>query len=217
MISPSIAIPRMEKVEPSVRICGKVATPNGVSSTGNNLVLENGSSVSNEILTVEGATVSDSVYVFPNTDYSLQQSEWIPKGTFYIDTRETTKNGDGLNILSVHGFDAMLFAEREYPSTELQWPALDTDVVREIASFMGVEVDERTWDVMTSTYALPLPVGYTMREELGYIASMYVGSFVMTDAGKLRLVSILDLPEETNYLIDYAGDRITFGGYRILV
>jgi hypothetical protein len=46
---------------------------------------------------------------------------------------------------------------------------------------------------------------------------MYVGAFIMTDEGKLRLVSILELPPETNYLIDEVGDAITFGGDRILV
>jgi hypothetical protein len=46
---------------------------------------------------------------------------------------------------------------------------------------------------------------------------MYVGSFIMTETGLLRLVSITELPEETNYLINNAGDAITFGGDRILV
>lgn len=148
---------------------------------------------------------------------STQYSEWLPKGVYYIDTRETTANGDGLNILTIHGYDAMLFAEQDFAGTSLDFPATDIDIVNEIAATMGVSVDDRTYDIMTNAYELPLPTGYSLREILGYIASMYVGSFIMTEIGELRLVTILELPPETNYLIDNAGDAITFGGDRILV
>ena len=50
-----------------------------------------------------------------------------------------------------------------------------------------------------------------------YIASMYVGSFVMTDEGKLRLGRLLELPEETYYLIDEWGFVLLFGEDRIVV
>jgi len=80
-----------------------------------------------------------------------------------------------------------------------------------------VSVDSRTTTLMDKAYSIPLPTGYTYREVLGYIASMYVGCFVMSDTGKLRLVTITELPPETNYLIDQTGDAITFGGDRILV
>ena len=56
-----------------------------------------------------------------------------------------------------------------------------------------------------------MPLGYSLREVLGYIAGAYVGSFVMTEEGKLRLVSLLELPPETNYLIDNGGIPIVFG------
>ena len=148
---------------------------------------------------------------------TISRSEWIPQGKFYIDTRETSDNGSNLRVLKIHGFDAMLFAEQYFPSTDEELPTLDTDVVDAIASAMGVTVDSRTYTLMTNGYTIPSVVGYTMREILSYIAAMYVGSFIMTEEGKLRLVSILELPEETNYLIDNSGDAITFGGDRILV
>lgn len=148
---------------------------------------------------------------------TTSRSEWIPHGVFYIDTRETSGNGSSLHVLKIHGYDAMLFAEQYFPDTDEELPTLDTDVVDAIAEAMGVEVDARTYTLMTNGYTIPSVVGYTMRDTLGYIAAMYVGSFIMTEEGKLRLVSILELPEETNYLIDNAGDAITFGGDRILV
>lgn len=146
-----------------------------------------------------------------------QQSEWLPQGIFFIDTRETTKNGNGNNVLHIHGYDAMLRSEQYFQSSRITGDSLDTVMVAEIARIMGVTVDSRTYTLMTDSYVIPLPTGYTLREILGYIAAMYAGCFLMTEEGKLRLVSILELPPETNYLIREQGDAITFGGDRILV
>lgn len=159
------------------------------------------------------ATLQPYVRVCNATD----ESEWLPQGVYYIDTRETTKNQDGLDVLTIHGYDAMLKSEQMFESSTITGDSVDTDMVDEIASIMGVSVDARTYSLMTNAYTVPLPTGYSLREVLGYIASMYVGCFIMTEEGKLRLVSILELPPETNYLIDQVGDAITFGGDRILV
>lgn len=144
-------------------------------------------------------------------------SEWLQQGVFYIDTRTVSDNDEDESILEFHGFDAMLFANNPYSESNLNWPAKDTDVVSEIASIMGVSVDPRTWDVMDSEYSISYPGSYLMIEILSYIASMYFGSFVITETGELRLVSFLELPKETRYLIDEIGDSITFGSDRILV
>lgn len=146
-----------------------------------------------------------------------EASEWLQQGEFYIDSREISHNNDGLDILTIHGYDAMLRAEQDYASTKLDWPALDTDIVAEIAEQMGVTVDERSYQIMTDGNRLPLPTGYSLREYLSYIGSMYVGGFVMTDLGQLRLISLLDLPKESNYLTDGAGYSLLFGNTRILV
>ena len=146
-----------------------------------------------------------------------EQSEWLQQGVFYIDTRSITHNSNGLDILTLHGFDAMLTSERDYADTALDWPAADTDVVAEIAGTMGVEVDPRTWNVMTDGYTLPLPAGYSLREMLEYIAMMYLGCFIMTETGQLRLVTLTELPPETNYLVDSFSNSLVFGEDRILV
>lgn len=154
-----------------------------------------------------------------------QTSEWIPQGKFFIDTRETTKNNDGLPILSLHCYDAMLKAEADYPNTTHNWPYSDWNVVKEISYFMGLSqtpsggggVDPRTRDAMNKGYMIGLPLGYSMREVLSHIAAMYGGNWVMSYDGKLLLVKLTDLPPETNYLVTIAGDPITFGGDRILV
>lgn len=148
---------------------------------------------------------------------ATQQSEWLAQGVYFVDTRERTVSDTNEDVLVLHGYDAMLKAEQPFQSNTITEDSTDVQMVNEIASIMNVEVDERTYDIMTAAYTIPLPTGYSCREVLGYIASMYVGAFIITDEGKLRLVSILELPPETNYLIDEAGDAITFGGDRILV
>ena len=145
-----------------------------------------------------------------------QESEWIPQGVFYIDTREHTQESD-LSILHIHGYDAMLFADVDYPSTDIEYPATDTDILGIIANAMGLQVDPRTYDIMTRAYEFPLPVGYSMREVLGILASAYAGNFIITESGMLRLIAINEIPRQTNYLIDEHGFAIVFGEDRILV
>ena len=141
-------------------------------------------------------------------------SEWIPKGTFYIDTRQTDKVSGALII---HGYDAMLKAEQMLltETTEDDWPKPMDEVVEEIAKRMGVTVDSRT--VISHTMMVGYPLEYTMREILGYIAAAHCGNWIITDAGELRLITLNCIPPETSYLVDEDGYAITFGGVRIIV
>ena len=147
---------------------------------------------------------------------ATQQSEWISQGVYYIDTRERTVTDYGESVLELHGYDAMLKAEQMY-NGRITGDSTDIQMVNEIAYQMGVSVDSRTTALMTAAYTIPLPTGYSYREVLGYIASMYVGCFIITDEGKLRLVSITELPPETSLLITEDGDPIQFGTDFILV
>ena len=89
------------------------------------------------------------------------------------------------------------------------------DVVAEIAAAMGVTVDSRT--ALNASYQVPYPVGYSMREILGYIACAHAGNWIITDAGELYLVPLAGMPAETNYLVTEYGDAITLGRVRLLV
>lgn len=144
-------------------------------------------------------------------------SEWIQKGVYYLDTRYVDTDISGIEYLEMHGFDSMLKSEQDYPSSTLSWPAKDIDVVNEIAAFMGVVVDTRTFKYLNRAYSIPYPSEYSCRETLSYIASMYAGCFVMSDLGELRFVPFYDIPKETHYLITQGRQPITFGGVRILV
>ena len=145
-------------------------------------------------------------------------SDWIYSGTYFIDTREFSHNSDGLDVMKIHGYDAMLKFEQMYPSdSEHDYPLLDTTMLQFMAGSVGVSIDQRTLDIMNRGFTFSLPAGYTMREMLGYIASAYGGNFVISDEGELLLIQLGGLREETYYLVDEGGDAITFGGNRILV
>lgn len=146
-----------------------------------------------------------------------QQSNWLMQGVYYIDTRERTVSDHGESVLDITGYDAMLLFEQPFRSSNILGDSVDTALVADIASSVSLEVDSRTYNLMTQGYTVPLPIGYTFREVLGYIAAMYVGCFIITEEGKLRLVSLLELPPETNFLITEDGESIQFGTDLILV
>lgn len=141
-------------------------------------------------------------------------SEWIPKGVFWIDTREPD---DSTGVLTIHGYDAMLKSEQVWePSQSLTFPMTFRAAARLIAGEMGVELDNES-DISTR-WEVDYPANdYTLRDVLRYIAAGCGGNFIMTDSGKLRLVQLGKLPEETYYLVDERGNPITFGGDRIVV
>lgn len=148
-----------------------------------------------------------------------QVSEWIPKGVFFFSTRKTDRI---TGVLSVHGYDAMLKAEETWLDSSYDaetWPMPAATAVADIVSRMGVAVDSRT--VLDAAFPVQYPVDdegdMTMREALGRIAVANAGNWIITDDGKLLLVGLNSMPEETNYLVTETGSAITFGGVRILV
>ncbi len=151
-----------------------------------------------------------------------RKSEWLQKGVYYIDTRESKNDGSGIAKLVIRGYDDMLRTEQDYPNSKLVWPAKDIDVVKEIANYIKVDIDPRTFEIMTNRYEVPIAEAaiateYSCREILGYIAAMYAGSFVMTESGELRLVTFWGIPPETRYLVTGNSEAIVIGGVRILV
>lgn len=212
-------IPRRGRIRLFVRAHG--TTTQGTSSyvADNTLYLSNFVSVNNSILTFsdgsQAAVIGDVLGLTNAT--GAQVSEWIPQGIFFVDTREVTHNSDGVDLMTLHAYDAMLMTEADYPDTTHAWPTTDSNVINEIASTIGVSVDTRTWDLIDKNYSINLPVGYSMREVLENIGAMYGGNWIMSYEGELLFVGLASTPMETNYLVDNNNNAITFGGVRILV
>lgn len=220
-------------VQTKVTIAGKdyldgdiasLSTP-GTMFPGNGPYI--GGAVSREIdleLKTDGADIprSAEIKVFirlallDSTGTVASASEWIPKGVFYIDTRELDASEEWL---SIHGYDAILKGEQPFldqanGETGL-WPQSMSAVASACAEKMGVEIDERT--TLSSIYEISYPTDYTCRELLQHIAAAHAGNWIITDAGKLRLVILGDIPAETSLLVEEYGNYITFGGERVYV
>lgn len=136
-------------------------------------------------------------------------SEWLPLGTFWVDTRAQ----DG-RMLTLTCYDAMLKTEAPF-FTEGEWEDIPmAQAAEEIASRIGVELDPRT--ALNADYMMGYPNDYTMREVLGYIGAAHGGNWVITQENRLRLVPLWSIPEETYYIIDETGDVICMGGIRLV-
>ena len=214
MLMPSAFIPTMAEMRPYVRLKGTTTPTNLVDQKK----LITTGEVSGTLLTItENAYVTNTTLNLI-TEETITYSDWIPQGVFYIDTRERTDFEVTSSVLSIHGYDAMLMAEALYPEDDpAGYPKTDVDVVDLIAETMGLEVDDRTYGIMTEAYEINLPATYTMREVLGNIASMYAGNFCISFDGRLRLVGLTDIGIETSFLIDQQGEAIVFGEDRIIV
>lgn len=142
-------------------------------------------------------------------------SEWLVQGNYYIDYRDSYSSSE---VLSLDGLDIMAKADDLFPSYEFESDTLpDSGIVGVIAQKMGVAVDPITYSILTGANNIPIPVNYTMREVLGYIAALYCGNFVITKDETLLLLQYTSLPTTNNWLIEENGDFITVGGYNIIV
>lgn len=150
-------------------------------------------------------------FTISNVRLYYPPSEWLKKGVYYIDTPQVTQNNDNLDVMTIHGYDSMIKTEQIYNGSTLEFPAKDIDIVNEIAQKLGVGVEAHTVELLANQYDIQVPVQYTYREILGFIGGMYVGNWVMNDEGDLQLISLYELPPESNILIDENGFWLVFG------
>lgn len=144
-----------------------------------------------------------------------EHSEWIKKGTFFIDHHE--HSGDENERMTVYGYDHIILTEGDYPSSTNTWPRNDIDVVRDIASEIGIELDNRTIQIINKGYKINYPFGYSMREVLESIAVMYGGNFIMSDDEKLLLVQIGNIPtQESGNFLDIGRKMRNFASAAII-
>lgn len=149
-----------------------------------------------------------------------QVSEWLPKGVFFT-SRRIVEDG----VWNIEAYDAMRRADIPWePDQSLEFPLPMPKAVQEFARIMGVELDPRT--TLNQAYTIDYPASdpgsetgdyYSIRQELQWIAAAHAGNWIITGEGKLLLVPLFSIPDETNYLVTEYGDVITLGGVRILV
>ena len=188
---------RFHKVECKLLIDGVEYGENKLVSieTENNLFAEEAPSCGNAVsgtITAKLRTPNTVIRtkakmeLFSRVTSGELESEWIPKGVYFLDTREKQKAKNGEDtIIVLDGFDAILMGEQEYiPSGE--WPKSDAEVLDEMCWILGVEC---VWQP-GKNFPIQKPIGYSVREIIGYIAAMYGGSVTMDDSGKLKFVGL---------------------------
>lgn len=141
-------------------------------------------------------------------DYGDVATDWLPFGTFYIDTRST----DAYGWMTITAYDAMLKAEQDYIDNSGTYPMAMSAAVNYICGKMGVELDSRS-QIAPYTVDSPTEV-YTMREVLCGIAAASGGNFVITEEGKLRLIRLASPTNSDDVPVmscDILGDTATIG------
>lgn len=144
-----------------------------------------------------------------------QETEWIPKGTFYTSTR---REEDGL--WQITAMDAMRKGDKIWwPNDDDEFPMPMADFVLQACEVLGVTLDPRS-EIPNLKVDFPAN-DQTWRQTLCYIAAAGLGNFIITEKNQLRLVPLLSAPafdeEKTGYLVDENGNAILFGEVRIIV
>lgn len=141
-----------------------------------------------------------------------QTSEWLPKGEFFVNRRVSE---DG--FWTLEAYDAMLKADITWtPRPGLTFPCTMEAAAQDIALSMEMELDERNVFLPYTMDAYP-EGEYMRRDALRDIAAAHGGNWIISDAGKLRLIPLISFPAETSYLVTEHGDAILFGGTKILL
>ena len=140
-------------------------------------------------------------------------SEWLPKGTFYINKRSNAKNG----VLTIEAYDAMMKTDKVmYTQSGQQdtWPKTDIEVLTIIAEdYLGVEIDSATESAISKEYEIQYPGygdgGYTVRQVLGYIGAMYGGNWIIDDYNHLKLLQLKNLPHTIGQTDHFLGEDLS--------
>lgn len=109
-------------------------------------------------------------------------TDWVSKGVFIIDTRESHTDG----WITITAYDDMLKSNKKFIETtdEHEWPMSAPDIVAEISSRIGISLDERA--IIDKNIKVPYPNEKTMRQILSDIGVALCGNFYVTEDRKLN-------------------------------
>ena len=166
------------------------------------------------VMTDDVIDTSSPVIIKARITDGKQYSEFMDFGTFYIDLPEVNEN-----LITLTCYDSMLKAGQMYvdeTDSEDEWPKPMKTCVEEIALRIGVGIDPRTRINVGVDYLVPYPSGRTMQQVLGFIGAVHGGNWIITEENLLRLVPIINSPDDTFNIIDEDYNTIMTGGnYRL--
>ena len=142
-----------------------------------------------------------------NATKQPNDTAWIPKGTFWINTREEDPL---MNTVTLHCVDAMMFGEQDFIPEDSNLPPWNDETMRAVvnmcvqkinASATGVNVVfDNPNDIQNrAPYILNAPpVGYTVRQILSGIAAAHGGNFIITPQNHLRFIPLIPTDTEVD-------------------
>lgn len=108
-------------------------------------------------------------------------TEWIPLGSFYIDSRKYQNN-----VWVFSCFDKLILTQKAYVSM-LAYPATMVDVMTEICTQLGLTLDPMV--VINPSYTISsLPSGCTYRDVIGGIVAVHGASTKLGKDGNLKFI-----------------------------
>ena len=142
-----------------------------------------------------------------NATKQPNDTAWIPKGTFWINTREE----DPLtNTITLHCVDAMMFGEQDFIPEDSELPPWNDETMRTVANMCVQKINASATGVNvvfdnpndiqnTAPYILNAPpVGYTVRQILSGIAAAHGGNFIITPQNHLRFIPLIPTDTEVD-------------------
>ena len=142
-----------------------------------------------------------------NATKQPNDTAWIPKGTFWINTREEDPL---MNTVTLHCVDAMMFGEQDFIPEDSNLPPWNDETMRTVANMCVQKINASTTGVNvvfdnpndiqnTAPYILNAPpVGYTVRQVLNGIAAAHGGNFIITPQNHLRFIPLIPTDTEVD-------------------
>ena len=142
-----------------------------------------------------------------NATKQPNDTAWIPKGTFWINTREEDPL---MNTVTLHCVDAMMFGEQDFIPEDSDLPPWNDETMRTVANMCVQKINASTTGVNvvfdnpndiqnTAPYILNAPpVGYTVRQILSGIAAAHGGNFIITPQNHLRFIPLIPTDTEVD-------------------
>ena len=162
----------------------------------------------------------DSVEIFVrlSSKDGRRKSEWIPKGTYLIDTAPMDAE---TGVMSIHAFDAMLKMEQPFLSADdyenqKNWPQTPSAVMNRIASAIGVPLDSRTQ--LNDAFTVPFPTKKSLEDNATDSAANGPPYILNIDSKIIHRRScrrVADIAPENTRRSDSAVTDLEAAGYRI--
>ena len=142
-----------------------------------------------------------------NATKQPNDTAWIPKGTFWINTREEDPL---MSTVTLHCVDAMMFGEQDFIPEDSELPPWNDETMRTVANMCVQKINASTTGVNvvfdnpndiqnTAPYILNAPpVGYTVRQILSGIAAAHGGNFIITPQNHLRFIPLIPTDTEVD-------------------